>query len=446
MSIQKTVRNSRIRVAITILVSTLCLSAVLFATNASAQGNITRKVDVRAGQSCSKKFASTETKFMCLPLAKGTKLVWQKYPAAGGSCKRSGLYARPVRLYCRKYSPGFARAYAKLYWIEAPGPFRYFTIYGNSWEPKRGRECALHNAIFEWQLFQSQWQGEASCLPDATGTVWRWQQKAELNKSCARLGNQWGNLVCARSGARLLWKKAGKQSRTAEEVISEARALFGYLSSIGFKRFTNQYVTYYGDSMENFASGNGVSGGIISEFQSRAALSGVSVGFPRISYEPEMIVLKWSTGQRCFALRDKSLYLEEEVDLGMMYNGSATEVPEVACDRSKATVIARAKDRVAAIDAELWRTNDIVAWHAAVLALGSDQDLALLEWRWTSRSSIFIDDELDGSSRIGVDANVTVNRTVSPAVPTATTYKIAGTCLAGAFTGSSSTVREVSCA
>jgi hypothetical protein len=295
-------------------------------------------------------------------------------------------------------------------------------------------------------LFQSQWQGEASCLPDATGTVWRWQQKAQLNKSCARLGNQWGNLVCTRFGARLLWKKAGKKSRTAEEVISEARALFGYLSSIGFKRLTNQYVTYYGDSMENFASGNGVSEGIISEFQSRAALSGFTLGFPRMSNSPEMIVLKWSTGQRCFALREKSLHLEEEVDLGMMYNGSATEVPEVACDRSKATVIARAKDRVAAIDAELWRTNDIVAWHAAVLALGSDQDLAVLEWRWTSRSAIFIDYEFDGSSQIGVDADVTVNRTVSPAVPTATKYKIAGTCLAGASTGSSSTVREVSCA
>jgi hypothetical protein len=61
VSIQKTVRNSCRRGAITTLVSVVCLSAVIFATNASAQGNIARKVDVRAGQSCSKKFASTVT-------------------------------------------------------------------------------------------------------------------------------------------------------------------------------------------------------------------------------------------------------------------------------------------------------------------------------------------------------------------------------------------------
>ena len=397
---------------------------------------------VTTGQRCTKKFDSIETKFMCLPRARGTGLTWQKFPKEKYSCPRSGLYAKSAGLVCRKYSSGFHRASAALSWITPPGPFRYFTIYGNSWQPKRGRECALHNTVVEWELFQAQWQGTASCLPDSTGVVWRWQSAAQIGKSCVRAAVQWGNLVCAKSGGRLRWTKAAKSSRSVDDVVAEARELFAHISSMGFKRSTDQYPTYHGDSMESFPNGNGISGAMIREFQLRAALAGVTVVYPFLSVAKHLIVVKWSAGQRCFALPETS-YWNEELDPGGTYQGSLIDVPEIECNSSQSDVHARALVRVEEIDRALWSTNDVRAWHAGVISLGSDPTLRVIQWKWLGRSNIDVD---VSSWDFGIKADVTVNRSVSPAVPVSTTYKFNDKCFAGARSGSSGTFSEVPCA
>jgi hypothetical protein len=197
------------------------------------------------GKPCNKLYA-TETNLMCLPGSKGKGLTWQKYPVEQKTCARLGVVAKPAGLTCKKYSYWFARAYASPLWISAPGPFRYFTIYGNSWQPRVGRECATHNAVVEWEAYQSQWIGEASCLLNSTGTAWTWQQKAQLQKSCARINAQWGDLICKKSGARKLWKKApkitGATQMTFDSVVKEARLLFGNFTSMGWEHFNRFFV------------------------------------------------------------------------------------------------------------------------------------------------------------------------------------------------------------
>ena len=377
------------------------------------------------GGRCAKKFKAVDRRLMCLPSARGSKLTWQKYPVAEYPCPRAGLYAKSAGLVCRKYSNNLRRASASLMWIEPPGPFRYLTIYGNYWKPPRGGECAFQNVKTEWEFWS--FTGVASCLPDRTGVVWRWQPRAEHGKPCVRAAVQWGNLVCAKSGGRLRWTKAAKLTRPVEEIIAEAKSLLARLNSIGFQRQGDQTVEFGDSFAEDLAE----------EFKLRAALAGVTVGLPPLYEGLHVMVIKSNLGRQCFLTDDSNLY-RTEGDPGSMYQGSPLDVVEFNCDSNSEAVSARIVARIQEIDSALWSTNDLRAWHAEVIAL----ELPWVDWKLYGRSLI-----VDNEGTLGrVKADVTVNRSVSPAVPVSTTYKFNDKCFAGARSGSSGTFSEVPCA
>lgn len=409
----------------------LLLIVVVSIPNGTAQGqsgSANRTVAIAKAKPCNNLYAA-ETELMCLPGSKGKGLTWQKYPVEQKPCAKLGVVVKPVGLTCKKYSYWFARAYAKPFWISAPGPFRYFTIYGNSWQPRSGRECAAHNAVVEWEAFQSQWLGDASCLLNSTGTAWTWQQKAQLQKSCARVNAQWGDLICKKSGARKLWKKApkitGATQNTFDSVVKEARLLFGNFTSMGWEHFTDQYSSYNNGSI-------GFSYWIIREMQLRASLSGINIGTDM--WTPEFFVVSWSGGQRCFSLRTTGSFRNVEDDMGSMYNGSIADVPEVSCDSEEDAALLKAANQVKEIDSALWLTGDVSAWRAAVLNLGSSPDLAVRKWKKLSKFAIEVDDS--SPERVRVTAGITMNRAVSPATATATSYEVS--------TGGSNCYRAVS--
>ena len=398
--------------------------------NAQGQRDVaSRTTTATKGNPCRELYAA-ETNLMCLPGSKGKGLTWQKYPVEQKPCTRLGVVAKPVGLTCKKYSYWFARAYAKPFWISAPGPFRYFTIYGNSWQPRSGRECAVHNAVVEWEAYQSQWLGDASCLLNSTGTAWTWQQKAQLQKSCARINAQWGDLICKKSGARKLWKKApkitGATQNTFDSVVKEARLLFGNLTSMGWEHFNDQYSTYNNGSID-------FSYWIIRELQLRASLSGIYIGIEQ-SGTPEMFVVSWSGGQRCFSLRYTGSSRNVEGDMGSMYNGSLADVPEVLCDSEEDVALLKAATQVKEIDSALWLTGDVSAWRAAILNLGSSPDLVVRKWKKLGKFNIEVD--FNSSERVRVTAGITMNRSVSPATATSTSYEVSS--------GSSNCYRTVS--
>jgi hypothetical protein len=393
------------------------------------RGVANRTVVTTKGKPCKELYAA-ETNLMCLPGSKGKGLTWQKYPVEQKTCARLGVVAKPAGLTCKKYSYWFARARAKPFWISAPGPFRYFTIYGNSWQPRVGRECAAQNTVVEWEAYQSQWLGDASCLLNSTGTAWTWQQKAQLQKSCARINAQWGDLICKKSGARKLWKKApkitGATQNTFDSVVKEARLLFGNFTSMGWEHFNDQYATYNNGSIDFSYS-------MIRELQLRASLSGINIGI-ELSGTPEMFVVSWSGGQRCFSLRYNESYSNVEDDMGSMYNGSIADVPEVLCDSEEDVALLKAATQVKEIDSALWLTGDVSAWRAAVLNLGSSPDLVLRKWKKFGKFYIEVDESL--SERVRVTAGITMNRSVSPATATSTSYEVSS--------GSSNCYRTVS--
>jgi hypothetical protein len=398
----------------------LLLLVVVSIPSRPAQGQrgvANRTAATMKGKPCNKLYA-TETNLMCLPGSKGKGLTWQKYPVEQKTCARLGVVAKPAGLTCKKYSYWFARAYASPLWISAPGPFRYFTIYGNSWQPRVGRECATHNAVVEWEAYQSQWIGEASCLLNSTGTAWTWQQKAQLQKSCARINAQWGDLICKKSGARKLWKKApkitGATQMTFDSVVKEARLLFGNFTSMGWEHFNDQYATYNNGSI-------GFSYSMIRELQLRASLSGINIGTE--IWTAKFFVVSWSGGQRCFLLRDTGSYRNIEDDMGSMYNGSIADVPEVSCDAEEDVVLLKAATQVKEIDSALWLTGDVSAWRAAVLNLGSSPDLVVRKWKKLSKFDIEVDDS-SSLERVRVAAGITMNRAVSPATATSTSYEV----------------------
>ena len=403
-----------------IFLTFLLLFVVVSIPSGTAQGQrdvASRTTTATKGKPCKELYAA-ETNLMCLPGSKGKGLTWQKYPVEQKPCTRLGVVAKPVGLTCKKYSYWFARAYAKPFWISAPGPFRYFTIYGNSWQPRSGRECAVHNAVVEWEAFQSQWLGDASCLLNSTGTAWTWQQKAQLQKSCARINAQWGDLICKKSGARKLWKKApkitGATQVTFNSVVKEARLLFGYFTSMGWEHFNDQYSTYNNGSIE-------FSYWIIRELQLRASLSGIYIGIEQ-SGTPEMFVVSWSGGQRCFSLRYTGSSRNVEGDMGSMYNGSLADVPEVLCDSEEDVALLKAATQVKEIDSALWLTGDVSAWRAAILNLGSSPDLVVRKWKKLGKFNIEVD--FNSSERVRVTAGITMNRSVSPATATSTSYEV----------------------
>ena len=415
-----------------IFLTFLLLFVVVSIPSGTAQGQrdvASRITTATKGKPCKELYAA-ETNLMCLPGSKGKGLTWQKYPVEQKPCTRLGVVAKPVGLTCKKYSYWFARAYAKPFWISAPGPFRYFTIYGNSWQPRSGRECAVHNAVVEWEAFQSQWLGDASCLLNSTGTAWTWQQKAQLQKSCARINAQWGDLICKKSGARKLWKKApkitGATQVTFNSVVKEARVLFGYFTSMGWEHFNDQYSTYNNGSIE-------FSYWIIRELQLRASLSGIYIGIEQ-SGTPEMFVVSWSGGQRCFSLRYTGSSRNVEGDMGSMYNGSLADVPEVLCDSEEDVALLKAATQVKEIDSALWLTGDVSAWRAAILNLGSSPDLVVRKWKKLGKFNIEVD--FNSSERVRVTAGITMNRSVSPATATSTSYEVSS--------GSSNCYRTVS--
>lgn len=430
--------------AAVIMATSLFAVSPVASTKAEATGSV---VSATKGARCTKKFQAEGTTLMCLPMARGAGLTWQKYPVLLGSCSRVGTYAPPARLYCKRFSTGYARAYARPFWIDAPGPFRYFTIYGNSWLPQRGRECAVHNATTDWLLFQSQWQGTATCVQSADGNAWTWQQTPAKNRTCALAGARWGKLVCARAGGRKIWSAAPKESRTPEAIVREVRRFYAYVGSQAFSDLTDEYRTYSDNSMEEFPNGGGFSRSMYEELKNRAALSGVSVvsawDYP-MNYGNSLVVVKWADGQRCF--RPDHVYQEVSKNsgvsgLGQLYGGSEADIPEIPCDTSAA--LANALARTAEIDAALWRTGDMTAWRNSILMLGQSPDLDLLTWKWVRNKFIEVD---DNSYRVGVRGQVTLNRAVTPAVPTKTTYVIQAACYNGTWNGTTSTLTAVTCA
>lgn len=400
------------------------------------------------GRSCRTLFATEGTTLMCLPRAKGKGLTWQKYPVESGTCAKVGVVAKPAGMYCKKYATGFARKYASPHWIAAPGPFRYFTVYGNSWQPRSDRECAVHNTVVEWELFQGQWTGYASCLPNSSGTAWTWQQKAQLKKTCARAGVKWGDLVCGVLGGRRVWTKAPKTASptkaTIDGFVEEARALFGRITSMGWAHFSDQYRTYNNSSMENFFMGHGFSGSIVEELQKRAFLGGVTIRWEMLTSSPELLVASWSGGQRCFSLREIGSFRDIDDDMGTMYNGSPVDVPEISCDASEGAIQARALSAVTEIDEALWRTGDIATWRTAVFNLGSSPDLVAHGWKPLGR--FYLEVDFDESGRVGVSAGMTMDRTTTPATATSTSYRIGQVCYRGGPVGNRSALTVVICA
>lgn len=415
-----------------ILVSFLLLFVVISIPSGNAQGQrdvASRTTTVTKGKPCIEQYAA-ETNLMCLPGSKGKGLTWQRYPVEGNPCARLGAVAKPVGLSCKKYDKSAtSRIAAAPRWISAPGPFRYFNIYGNSWQPRLGRECAAHNAVVEWEIWQSQWLGQASCLLNSTGTAWTWQQKAQLQKSCARTNAQWGDLVCKKSGARKLWKKApkitGATQITFDSVVKETRLLLGKFTSMGWKHFTDQYSSYNNRSMD-------FSYPIIRELQLRASLNGINIG--RDIWSGEFFVVSWSGGQRCFSLDTTRSFRNVEDDMGSMYNGSLADVPEVSCNSEEDAALLKAATHVNEIDSALWLTGDVSAWRAAILNLGSSPDLVVRKWKKLSKFDIEVD--FNSSERVRVTAGITMNRAVSPATATSTSYEVSS--------GSSSCYRAVS--
>jgi hypothetical protein len=121
--------------------------------------------------------------------------------------------------------------------------------------------------------------------------------------------------------------------------------------------------------------------------------------------------------------------------MGSMYNGSIADVPEVSCDSEEDAALQKAATQVKEIDSALWLTGDVSAWRAAILNLGSSPELVVRKWKKLGKFNIEIDDS-SPIERVRVAAGITMNRAVSPATATATSYEVSA--------GSSNCYRAVS--
>jgi hypothetical protein len=107
----------------------------------------------------------------------------------------------------------------------------------------------------------------------------------------------------------------------------------------------------------------------------------------------------------------------------------------VPCDAEEDVVLLKAATQVKEIDSALWLTGDVSAWRAAVLNLGSSPDLVVRKWKKLGKFDIEVDDS-SSLERVRVAAGITMNRAVSPATATSTSYEVSS--------GSSNCYRTVS--
>ena len=389
------------------------------------------RTDVRLNQKCTRKYATNGTKFMCLPRARGTGLVWQRYPKAKRLCPRKGMKVPSLALTCTYITfTGSVRG-ARNYWMAPPSPFSTRGIYGDEWVAKIGQECSLHQLTLERGLFQGVLRGlYTTCLPIADGSLWTWQDSyPKLNGSCARIGHRYGTFVCAKVGSKKKWTKAARGSVDRDAIMAEIMRFMAHQRSTSMWDWSQQVEQFMNTSW-------GLMMGPIGELNARASLAGVSVKYSSIT-SPFMFETRVSGVSTCWMIGNGDT-------LGQRWGwwGSTRDIEQVPCTFSEQSARDAIVAELVGYERQLRMTDDVTAQSARLMKLRSYSNKLLTFYDGNSeKASVYWKYTLGAGGHIA-----------------SSTYKI-GThgrgqesnkdvfkCYAGGWDGNNASLSEVACA